>query len=85
MRAACSVLVHALCSLHAALRLTALLAARSVPRAVHGYRWGEDGWETSKHQFALDGRHGGRIDARGGEDNISTTLLDPLALTNIPS
>lgn len=37
----------------------------------HGYhRVGCCDWAVSKHQFALDGWHGGRIDARGGQNNI---------------
>ena len=46
---------------------------------MHGYKMGARGWETSKHQFALDGWHGGRIDARGGEDNISARPLPSLS------
>ena len=37
----------------------------------HGYhRVGCCDWGVSKHQLALDGWHGGRIDARGGTNNI---------------
>jgi hypothetical protein len=36
----------------------------------HGYHPVDGDWQVSKHQFAFDGWHGGRIDARGGADNV---------------
>ena len=36
----------------------------------HGYSEVNGNWEVSPHQFAFDGWHGGRHDARGGANNV---------------